>query len=175
MNVELLLNKNETQIEEYILNQKDPHIIIHLSTINNKWISNCIDPYGHIWYNLINKHYQQYSNSITKHTSYKDFYVLLYYIDTLKLFQFKYITTRAQSLVNLLPKIYLNDHAIILNGLASTSIIANISNIVMFRNKDNILNLRFLDTNKDLFTSSFDISNYNKHYNINSITGAYLP
>jgi len=177
INCNLLINKSNNEIEQIILNYKDPSVILHLCTINQYFISACIDPNGFIWNKLLEMYYSNFLEMKHGSISLKDFYVLLYFTEKMNLMQLPFIIYRSQKLLNMLPKLYHNDHIIILNSLCTSSILSNKAKIAMFRTNDSSkLNIRYVNIQDDCFLeNSNDADIIPKAINVNFINGSYLP
>ena len=177
INIDTLLNKTNNEIEEIILNYKNPSVILHLCTINQYFISACIDSNGFIWNKLLDLYYPSLKELRNPNINHKDYYVLLFNAEELKLLQIPMIIYRAQILLHLLPKIYYGDHYVVLNALCNTAILTNKAKIAMFRNniKSN-LNIRYLDLERDVYLqNSNEVNSLPKSQNVDPIIGNYFP
>ena len=177
ININNLLNKPNNEIEEIILNYKNPLIILQLCTINKYFISACIDSNGFIWSKLLDLYYPSLIELRNLNINQKDYYVLLFNAEVLQLLQIPIIIYKAQRLLHLLPKIYHDDHIIILNALCNTAILTNKARIAMFRNNINSnLNIRYLNIDRDIYLHNENsIHSLKESKNVDPIIGNYFP
>ena len=177
-------NLSEEVIERILLSHKNPIDIIKVCQSNHKWISACLDQNSFLWDNFILKYYYDFQKFKHNDISLKDFYVLLYYAELLGIYQYIPMINKAQSLLNILPKIYDGDHLAILNACCNPAITSNLAHVVLYRSKkqhqisscgSGYLRTQFLATDRDLYITSDTISNLPKANGIDPFYGGYRP
>lgn len=128
------MNKHSyNDINNIIYELKDPNEILEKCDKSKSLFLLVEDSNSYLWSNLIVKYFNEYKSQKLKNISHKDFYVLLYYCEKMGILRFDFFLKKAQSLINLLPKIYDGDHLCILNGIVNTAITSKTNNILMYR------------------------------------------
>ncbi len=117
-----------------ILGFKNPSEIFKYCSQHN--ISNLIEKNGEIWEQLIQKNYNNHIQFKCGFVSYRDFYVLLYFMNALNLLNDMFVLEKSQELLSLLNPIYEGDHIAIIHASNNIAIRNNKAKVVMFRNKD---------------------------------------
>ena len=177
------MNKNTQELENQILDVKDPNVIIKMCDKNDIWKVTVEDENSFIWSNLIYKYYDKYYD-FKDRISLKDFYVLLYYLDILNLIHDYNLLTRCQNLLNLLPKIYEGDHLAIIHAANNIAIKLNKANIVLYRKKDDIMPVfgggflcaRYLKSYNDIYLNRTTILNtIESARGVNKMFGGFNP
>ena len=85
-----------------LVNFKNPNDIFSYCEKHN--ITNKIDDNSEIWNNLIEKNYKNHFMFKKDALSYKDYYVLLYFIQSLNLINDTFIISKGQEILSLLSK-----------------------------------------------------------------------
>ena len=178
------------------------HTIDNLLFINDplKLIKHCIrteiskdiyeDCDSVLWQRFIKNYFSKFLKYKLSDLKYKDYYVLLYYLDKFKLLNSFNMLMRGQNLLCLLPKIYDGDHVAIIHAISNIAITSNSSNIVMYRdyNEKNLpifgngyLIIQFRNTdihnNKDIYLKKKELCSYKYSKHVHPYYGgvnAYL-
>ena len=183
MNTNMNTNMNTLELENQILDVKDPNEIIKMCDKNDVWKVTVYDENSFIWSNLIYKYYDKYYD-FKDRLSLKDFYVLLYYLDMLNLIDNYNLLTKCQNLLKLLPRIYEGDHLAIIHAASNIAIQINKSNIVLYRKKDDItpvfgggfLRARYLKSENDIYLNKTTILDTIKSAKgVNKLFGGFNP
>jgi hypothetical protein len=117
-----------------ILGLKNPSEIFKYCNEHN--ISNLLEQKSEIWKKLIEKNYSNHVSSKCDFISYRDFYVLLYFMNALNLLNDLFVIEKSQELLTFINPIYEGDHIAIIHAANNISIRSNKAKVVMYRNKD---------------------------------------
>ena len=163
-----------------ILGFKNPSEIYKYCSQHN--LGSLIEKNSGIWEKLINKNYNNHSVYKNEFVSFKDYYVLLYYLNALSLLNDVFVIKKSQDLLSLLNTIYEGDHIAIIHASNNIAIRNNKAKVVMYRNKDNyckiptygngFLKVKYTSNISDSFSNECETSN-KEAFNVNLTYGGY--
>jgi hypothetical protein len=164
-----------------LINFKNPTDIFNYCEKHN--INSLIEGDSEIWCKLIEKNYNKYTNFKTKPITYKDYYVLLYFIQCLNLLTDSFIITKTQEVISIIPSIYEGDHIAIIHGCNNLAVRNNKAKLLMYRNKDEqcplptygsgFLKINFINSNTDIFSNNINVAQYKPPFNSSLYYGGY--
>lgn len=154
-----------------ILSFKNPSDIFSYCNKNN--INAMIEPNSGLWEQLIQKNYCNHLCFKREHISLKDYYVLLYYLNSLSLLNDSFVIEKSQELLSLLNPIYEGDHIAIIHASNNIAIRNNKAKVLMYRDKDSNCKIPYFGSGylKIKYTSN-NINIYSKDSN-NNVTEAF--
>ena len=117
-----------------LVNFKNPEDIYSYCEKHN--ITNKIDDNSEIWKNLIEKNYKNHFIFKKDALSYKDYYVLLYFIQSLNLLNDTFIISKSQEILSLISIIYEGDHIAIIHACNNLAIRNNKAKLLLYRDKN---------------------------------------
>ena len=121
--------------EEQLIAIKDPFKAYKYSFKYKIWDTHISDKNSFVWKNSLETYYPTFFRYKTKDTTFMDYYVLLYLLDSLELIKNTIIIHYSQLGLCSLPKIYEGDHLIIIQAVNSLSFLLGITNIILYREK----------------------------------------
>lgn len=164
-----------------LVNFKNPNDIFSYCEKHN--ITDKIDDNSDIWYKLIEKNYNKYIDFKLDTISYKDYYVLLYFIQALNLIKDTFIISKSQEILSIIPIIYEGDHISIIHGCNNLAIRNNKAKLLLYRDKNEqctiptygsgYLKIKFINNNCDTYSNNININNYKKPFNSDLTYGGY--
>jgi len=122
--------------EKQLISIKDPFKAYKYAFKYKIWDTHISDKNSFVWKNYLEEYYSTFFQYKTKDTTYMDYYVLLYLLESLQLIHNKTIIHYSQLGLCSLPKIYDGDHLIIIQAINSLSFLLGITNIIFYRNKN---------------------------------------
>lgn len=164
-----------------LINFKNPSDVYKYCEKHN--INSAIEDNSDIWQKLIEKNYNKYTNFKANTTSYKDYYVLLYFTQCLNLLTDTFIITKSQEILSIIPTIYEGDHIAVIHACNNLAIRNNKSKLLLYRDKDvqcpipvygsGYLKIKYINNNSDIFTNNINTAHYAKPFNSDLSYGGY--
>ena len=122
--------------EEQLISIKDPFKAYKYSFKYKIWDTHISDKNSFVWKNYLETYYPTFFRYKTKDTTFMDYYVLLYLLESLELIKNTTIIHYSQLGLCTIPKIYEGDHLIIIQAVNSLSFLLGITNIILYRDKN---------------------------------------
>lgn len=122
--------------EEQLIAIKDPFKAYKFAFKYKIWDTHISDKNSFVWKNYLETYYPSFFQYKIKDTTFMDYYVLLYLLESLELIMNKTIIHYSQIGLCSLPKIYDGDHLVIIQAINSLSFLIGITNIIFYRNKN---------------------------------------
>ena len=170
------MNRHTTNI----LGFKNPSEIYKYCSKHN--LGSLVEKNSGIWEKLINKNYTNHSEFKSEFISFKDYYVLLYYLNALSLINDVFVLKKSQDLLSLLNTIYEGDHLAIIHASNNIAIRNNKAKVLMYRNKDinckiptfgnGFLKVKYTSNISDSFSNECETSN-KEAFNVDLTYGGY--
>ena len=164
-----------------LVNFKNPNDIFSYCEKHN--ITNKIDDNSEIWKNLIEKNYKNHFIFKKDALSYKDYYVLLYFIQSLNLLNDTFIISKSQEILSLISIIYEGDHIAIIHACNNLAIRNNKAKLLLYRDKNECctipkygsgyLKVKYINNNCDIYTNNNNINDYKPPFNSDLTYGGY--
>ena len=164
-----------------LVNFKNPNDIFSYCEKHN--ITNKIDDNSEIWKNLIEKNYKNHFIFKKDALSYKDYYVLLYFIQSLNLLNDTFIISKSQEILSLISIIYEGDHIAIIHACNNLAIRNNKAKLLLYRDKNECctiptygsgyLKVKYINNNCDIYTNNNNINDYKNPFNSDLTYGGY--
>ena len=164
-----------------LVNFKNPTDIFNYCEKHN--INTVIEDNSEIWCKLIEKNYNKYNIFKIKTLTYKDYYVLLYFMQCLNILYDTFILTKTQEILSMIPILYEGDHIAIIHACNNLAIRNNKSKLLLYRDPDTqctipvygsgYLKIKFINNNTDIYTNSINTMQYNQPFNSHISYGGY--
>jgi hypothetical protein len=164
-----------------LVNFKNPTDVFKYCEKHN--INSAIEDNSDIWCKLIEKNYNKYTIFKIKTLSYKDYYVLLYFIQCLNLLTDTFIITKTQEILSIISVIYEGDHIAIIHACNNLAVRNNKAKLLLYRDTDTqctiptygsgYLKIKFINNTTDVYTNSINTTQYNKPFNSDLSYGGY--
>ena len=164
-----------------LINLKNPSDVFKYCEKYN--INSAIEDNSEIWQKLIEKNYNKYINFKVNTISYKNYYVLLYFIQCLNLLTDIFVINKSQEILSIIPIIYEGDHIAIIHACNNLAIRNNKSKLLLYRDTSSqcsipvygsgYLKIKYINNNSDIYTNNINTTQYVKPFNSDLTYGGY--